>query len=313
MMTPPLTRHIKEQVAANNPTIIPMVIITPVRNEEKYLEWTIISILAQTHRPVEWIIVDDGSNDHTPDIVERYAKDYPFIHLVKRQDRGFRQVGGGVVAAFNFGMEYIQHKDYQYIAKLDGDMSFGPDYIGHMLHQFDINPKLACVSGKVYREENGDFIPETHIKKQTAGQFKFYRRAAYEDIGGFVPYVLWDSIDVHTAWMKGWETLSFYDPDAWLWHHRIMGSSDRNLYIGRLRWGRGMWFMGYHPLYAIAACIFRMRDKPFIIGGLLMLYSYFISAIKGVPQYDNPEFRQYTRNWQLQRLKNIILRKDNEK
>lgn len=294
---------------AVNPRIVPLVVISPVRDEAKYLRLTMDSMVAQTCRPVEWILVDDGSEDETADIVREYAEKYAFIRLVPRQNRGFRKLGGGVVAAFNFGLEHVAHKDYQYIAKLDGDMSFGPLYLERMLARLEADPKLAAASGKVYRHEDGRYIEENHMEQQVAGQFKLYKRVAFEDIGGFVQHLSWDGIDVHTAWMKGWETFCYYDAHAWLWHHRIMGSSDKHIYEGRLRWGRGNWYMGYHPLYAIATGINRMRDKPVIIGGLLMIFSYFWSALRGLPRYDNPEFRRYLRQWQMTRLKNFVLRK----
>ena len=297
---------------AIDPRIVALVIISPVRDEAQYLRLTMDSIVAQTCRPLEWILVDDGSADATPDIVREYAAQYPFIRLVTRQNRGFRKLGGGVIAAFKFGVEHIEHQDYRYIAKLDGDMSFGPLYLEHMLHKLEADAQLAAVSGKVYRFEEGRYIEESHIDEQVAGQFKLYKRTAFEDIGGFVQHLSWDGIDVHTAWMKGWKTFCYYDSQAWLWHHRIMGSSDKHIYEGRLRWGRGNWYMGYHPLYAIATGINRMREKPLIIGGLLMIFSYFWSALRGLPRYDNLEFRSYLRQWQMTRLKHFLLRKKHD-
>lgn len=291
---------------APDPRVIPLVVISPVRDESRYLRLTMDAMLAQTVRPVEWILVDDGSRDETPEIVREYAAKYPFIRLELRQDRGFRQLGGGVIAAFNYGKQRIWNADYRYIAKLDGDMSFGPLYIERMMAKFAENPRLAAVSGKVYREEAGRYVEEFHITEQVAGQFKLYRREAFEAIGGFVEHLAWDGIDVHRSRMHGWETLSFYDPDAWLWHHRIMGSSDRSIYIGRLRWGRGNWFMGYHPLYAIASGVYRMREKPYIIGGLLMIAGYFWNAIKRSPRYDDLEFRRNLRQWQMRRLRSLV-------
>ena len=121
--------------------------------------------------------------------------------------------------------------------------------------------------------------------------------------------VLWDGIDVHTARMKGWNTKSFYHPDAFLMHHRLMGSSDKNVYRGRLRWGRGIWFMGYHPLYALASGVFRMREKPFIIGGLLIIAGFIGAALKGAPRYENPEFRAHLHRWQLGQIKGLFFKK----
>ena len=289
--------------------VVPLVIIAPVRDEADLIQLTLDSMVSQTVKPIEWIIVDDGSKDQTADIVRAYAEKYSFIRLVQRPDRGFRKVGGGVVAAFKFGLTQIVNKDYEYVAKLDGDMSFGPRYLELMFEEFQKDEKLAAVSGKVFRDEAGERIEEYIIDEHVAGQFKLYRRTAFEQIGGFVEEVLWDGIDIHTARMKGWRTASFYHPDAILMHHRLMGSSDKNVYRGRLRWGRGIWFMGYHPLYALASSIFRMREKPLIIGGILIFAGYLGAAIKQAPRYDNPEFRQYLQSWQLSQIKKLFLKK----
>ncbi|MBI3728478.1 MAG: glycosyltransferase family 2 protein [Burkholderiales bacterium] len=294
------------QPSASPARVVPLVIIAPVRDEADLIRLTLDSMVAQTVKPVEWIIVDDGSQDGTADIVRDYAAKHPFIRLVQRPDRGFRKVGGGVVAAFKFGITQIEHQEYEYIAKLDGDMSFGPRYLECMFEQFALEPKLAAVSGKVYRDEKGQKIEEIIIDEHVAGQFKLYRRTAFEEIGGFVEEVLWDGIDVHTARMKGWTTKSFLHPDAILMHHRLMGSSDKNVYRGRLRWGRGIWFMGYHPLYALASGIFRMREKPFVIGGLLIIAGYLGAAIKRAPRYENPEFREHLHHWQLGKIKKLL-------
>lgn len=285
------------------PQVVPLVIISPVRDEAALITKTMDSIVSQTMRPMEWVIVDDGSKDNTAELVQAYAEKYPFIRLVKITDRGFRKLGGGVIAAFKFGLTQITSPKYDYIAKLDGDMSFGSRYIEIMLHAFEADTKLAAVSGKVFRPENDDYVEEWILDEHVAGQFKLYRWTAFCDIGGFVEEILWDGIDVHTARMKGWSTASFHNPEARLIHHRLMGSSDKNVYKGRLRLGRGIYFMGYHPLYAMASGIFRMREKPFLIGGLLIIFGYIKAAIQRIPRYNNPEFRAYLQNWQLGQLK----------
>lgn len=299
----PNSNNMKDKLAKKT---VPLVIIAPVRDEAELIELTLNSVVNQTIWPLEWIIVDDGSQDGTADIVRRYASNYDFIRLVQRPDRGFRKVGGGVVAAFKYGITQIKHKEYEYLAKLDGDMSFGPRYLEIMFKHFAEDERLAAISGKVFREENGKRIEEHIIDEHVAGQFKLYRREAFKDIGGFVEEVLWDGIDVHTARMKGWSTASIHDPDAILMHHRLMGSSDKNVYRGRLRWGRGIWFMGYHPLYAIASGIFRMREKPFLIGGLLIILGYAGAALKRAPRYNNLEFRKHLHQWQLKKLKALF-------
>jgi glycosyltransferase involved in cell wall biosynthesis len=287
--------------------IAPLVIVSPVRDEAALIRLTLDSVVSQTVWPQEWVVVDDGSTDETAAIVQEYANKYPFIRLVHHTNRGFRKLGGGVVVAFKYGLTRIESTGYEFIAKLDGDMSFGPRYLEIMMARFAADPKLAAVSGKVFRPEGDALVEEPIIDEHVAGQFKLYRWVAYQEIGGFVEEVMWDGIDVHMARMKGWNTLSFHDPEALLFHHRLMGSSDKNVYRGRLRWGRGIYFMGYHPLYAVASGIFRMKEKPLIIGGLLIIFGYIRAAIQQVPRYEHPGFRAYLQRWQMGELRRRFL------
>src|ERR1700739_3547026 len=52
------------------------VLITPARNEEAFLENTILSVVAQTTTPLKWVIVSDGSTDRTDDIVKSYVRQH---------------------------------------------------------------------------------------------------------------------------------------------------------------------------------------------------------------------------------------------
>ena len=111
------------------------VVITPVRNEAKFIKKVLDSMILQTKKPVEWIIVDDGSTDDTPQIVNRYAERYSWIKLVNKQDRGFRQRGKGVIQAFYVGYDTLSTVNYHFIVKLDGDLSFDP----HILNLCSVN------------------------------------------------------------------------------------------------------------------------------------------------------------------------------
>src|SRR6202171_3709049 len=121
---------------------IKYVIITPARDEEAHLQKTIESVVAQTIRPVEWLIVNDGSTDRTGEIIDEYSARYPWIRAVHRTNRGFRKAGGGVVDAFNDGYRTTT-KDWDFIVKLDGDLSFEPDYFEKCFNHFEREPKLG--------------------------------------------------------------------------------------------------------------------------------------------------------------------------
>lgn len=125
------------------------VIITPVRDEEAYLKFTIESMLAQTILPSEWVIVNDGSTDATGSIIEAYAHKFPWIHAVHRENRGFRKAGGGVVDAFNDGYRALHSSDWDFIVKFDGDLSFEPDYFRRCFDHFDREPRLGVGGGVI--------------------------------------------------------------------------------------------------------------------------------------------------------------------
>ncbi|MES1925302.1 glycosyltransferase family A protein [Salinisphaera sp. T31B1] len=288
----------------------PILVISPVRDEARYLEATIKSMCGQTIRPAEWVLVDDGSTDGTGEIIDRHAAREPFMRRVAKPDRGFRQVGSGVIEAFRYGLSQARRTDYRYIVKLDGDITFGPRYIERMLAAFEADPALAAVSGRVFRPEGERRVEERLAPDMVTGQFKFYRRRAFEAIGGFEQTLQWDGIDIHRCRMNGWRTANIDDPDAVIMHHRLMGSSQRSIVDGRLRWGRGIHYIGYHPLYALASGVFRMREKPYVIGGLLIVAGYGWSALRRRPRYPDTAFRHSLRRWQLARL-GAMLRRGN--
>lgn len=276
----------------------------PSRDEEKFIAHTLDCLVAQTIRPAEVIVVNDGSSDRTGAIAEEYAATHPWIHVVNRPNRGTRVVGGGVIEAFYAGYNALRTADYAYLCKLDADLTLQPDYFEWVIGKMEADPNLGSASSKVFNPSLGDgkLFEEGIIDEQVSGAAKFYRREAFEDIGGFVQEVMWDGIDFHTCRMKGWKTRSFRDPDVKILHHRLMGSSHKNIYHGRMRWGRGQWFMGTHPLYIFASGIFRMRERPFVVGGLLIVAGYFEGMFKGQPQYSNGDFRRHLHAWQLQRI-----------
>lgn len=62
-----------------------ILIITPAKDEAEYIEKTIASMVAQTHRPALWVIVDDGSDDNTGELTNAAAAKYDWIKVLHRQ------------------------------------------------------------------------------------------------------------------------------------------------------------------------------------------------------------------------------------
>ena len=277
-------------------------IISPVRNEADYLQRTIDSVVAQTVRPAAWLIVDDGSSDDTRAIAERAAAEHPWIGLYRRPDRGVRSIGAGVIKAFDEGLRLFKLDDFDYICKLDGDLTIGTTYFARLFEKFEADPRLGTASGKCWLVTNRGLQLERTGDEFSLGAAKLYRRACFQQIGGFVCELMWDGIDCHRCRMLGWKARSFSDEDLRIRHLRRMGSSFRSVYHGRLRWGYGQYYMGTHPLYAAAISAYRTLERPWAIGGFLILAGYLRGYLARLPRYDDPEFRRFLRGWQLARL-----------
>lgn len=66
------------------------VVITPARNEARFIELTLKSVTNQTVLPRKWVIVSDGSTDGTDDIVKKYMVLHPWIELLRMPERAER-------------------------------------------------------------------------------------------------------------------------------------------------------------------------------------------------------------------------------
>lgn len=279
------------------------VLISPCRNEADFMRQTLDSVLAQTIPPSKWVIVDDGSTDETPRILQSYAQRYPWIEIVTRQDRGRRAVGPGVIEAFYAGYATIQPGDFDYLCKLDLDLRLPPRYFERLIEKMEENPQIATCSGKAYIETGGVLIHERHGDETSIGASKFYRVACFQALGGFVREVMWDGIDCHRCRMHGWIACSWDEPELRFIHLRPMGSSQTNIFVGRMRHGYGQYFMGTSFVYLLASAINRMTEKPYVLGSLAMLWGWLISAIKRKPRYADESFRRFLRQYQWRALR----------
>lgn len=288
------------------------VVILPVRDEEKFIRLTLESMVRQTVLPRELVIVDDGSSDGTPGIVRKFVQVYPWIRLVRRADRGTRALGAGVVEAFKFGQENLSVSDFEFIVKLDGDLSFDADYFERLLAEFEENPKLGIASGATFILRNGKLVLEPINKGHTRGPCKLYRRSCFEQIGGLVPIIGWDMVDDLYAQYHGWETRNY--PELVLTHHRPMGTSQAGIWQGKIRHGRGRYVTGSHPLFVLASGIYRMTDRPYVVNGLGVICGYLGAWLKRHPRIDDPKIRKFRRKKELEMLSpHNIWRKLHEK
>jgi glycosyltransferase involved in cell wall biosynthesis len=257
------------------------------------------SVTAQSVRPALWVIVDDGSSDATPAILAEYAARFDFVRIVRREDRGRRSVGPGVVDAFYAGYDTIDPTQFDYICKLDLDLDLPKRYFELLMERMEAEPRLGTCSGKPYYvERDGRLASEACGDETSVGMSKFYRVECFQQVGGFVHEVMWDGIDCHRCRMLGWIARSWDDPELRFVHLRPMGSSERGILTGRLRSGRGQYYMGTGFAYLTASALYRAAHYPLVIGGLAMWWGYVWSLIRRAPRYDEPGFRRFLRSYQ---------------
>lgn len=278
-------------------------IITPCRDEAEFIARTIETVAAQTVPPALWVIVDDGSSDDTPRILARATEQHRFIRVLRREDRGARKVGPGVIEAFYAGYDSVNQGDFTFVCKMDADLELPPRYFERLIVEMEREPRLGAVSGKMFlRDADGRLHHERRGDDHAAGPTKFYRRTCFEDIGGFVRMVGWDGIDGHMCRMKGWAARSIMDDELRVVHLRQMGSSHVSVMHGRVRGGEGKWRIGSSPWYLLATAVYRLADPPLVIGSAAMVYGYFRAMFRRTERMTDPAYIRHLRRYEWSAL-----------
>lgn len=281
------------------------VLVTPARNEEAFIDKTLSSVCTQTVLPERWVVVDDGSTDRTPDIVSDYARRFPWIELLRRPLRPDRSFAGKA-HAFHAGFERLRSVEFEVIGNIDADVSFEPDYFEFLLGKFRERPRLG-VAGTTMCEPHFDALKDSFYHEQdVAGNCQLFRRACFQDIGGYVPSKLGgiDWIAVRTARLKGWETRAF--PEKLFYHYRPMGTAEGGILKARFDYGRKDYFLGNHPLWQLFRVTYQMAKWPHVIGGLALLSGYLYGVVSRTERPVSPELLRFHRREQLGRLRHLL-------
>jgi glycosyltransferase involved in cell wall biosynthesis len=280
------------------------VLITPARNEAKFIELTIKSVVGQTIQPAKWVIVSDGSTDGTDDIVSKYAAEHRWIELVRMPERRERHFAGKV-HAFNAGYARMKDLKYDVIGNLDGDISFDEDYFSFLLSKLAEDPALGLVGTPFKGRSTYDyrFVSIEHV----SGQCQLFRRECFEEIGGYVPVKKGgvDVIAVITARMKGWKTRTFTDK-VYL-HHREFWSAEHSALMARFRDGAKDYALGGHPVWELFRTAYQMTKAPFVVGGLMLLAGYVWEMVRRVERPVSAELIEFRRREQMRRLWKFLI------
>lgn len=282
------------------------VLITPARNEAKYLENTIRSVIQQTHLPERWVIVNDGSTDDTGIIAARYAAQYDWIKCVDRPQRQTRDFAAKVYA-FRAGQERLSGLEYDVIGNLDGDVTLDPDHFAFLMSRFSEDPDLG-VAGTTFREEDGYNSATDSFEGQNyvSGQCQIFRRECFEMIGGYLPSKAGgiDWIAVTTARMMGWRTRSFREKS--FFHHRPLGTAIHGRIRKSFAYGRKDYYLGGHPLWEVLRGGYQLLKRPYLIGGMALCAGYFSGLLKGEARVISNQLMRFHRREQMMKLSAIL-------
>jgi poly-beta-1,6-N-acetyl-D-glucosamine synthase len=277
-------------------------IITPAHNEAGFLPQVMDAIAAQTLRPAKWVIVDDRSTDDTWTLINTATRRYPFIEPLRVQGGSERLLGSNVVHLFNAGCARIE-PEATFVVKMDADVLLPPDYFATLLTHFQAQPRLGIASGKTYNFQQGRWVLERISDFHVTGACKTYRMACLCEMGGLIPILGWDILDVAQARKCGWETRSFRDLS--LYHLRMTGAAT-GMTRANLRYGRCYYVIQAHPLFVLAKALYRALERPYLTS-LLIPAGYLLAALRQEKRLDDLGLAEFLRREQLDRLRGRTL------
>lgn len=164
-------------------------VVTSVYNGEPYFDRAIPGVLAQTYEDFEFVIVDDGSQDRTLELLAELARRDPRVKV-------FAPGRLGAAAAYNFG---VAQATGEYIARQDFDDRSYPDRLRHQVAFLDAHPDVGVVGGYyvLVDERRGERyvrMPPTDHPTLLAAMAKYvpiahtvamYRRRVWTEAGGY--------------------------------------------------------------------------------------------------------------------------------
>jgi glycosyltransferase involved in cell wall biosynthesis len=217
-----------------------IVAVVPLYNGAAWIEESIRSVLAQTLQPTEFIVVDDGSTDGGPDIVERLAGQYPLIRLMRKNN-------GGQSAARNFA---VRHSTSAFIALIDQDDRWYPNHLAALMRAALEHDGLPL--GWVYSDfddidQSGQLVRRGYIDHVTNPKRNLLRilsegmiiqpsatlisREAFEAVGGFDEQLSgYEDDDLFLRMFRANYDNVFvpYSTSQWRIHRSSYGASDRH-------------------------------------------------------------------------------------
>ena len=204
-------------------------VIVPIYNAAPFLKETLDSIIASTYRPIEIVMVDDGSQDNSLSIAQDYCANYPECRVIA-------QTNQGVSVARN---NAIRHAKGMYILPVDADDKIADTFIQKAVDLIDNNDDIRVVGcrcwmfGAINKEwKLPEFSHALLARKNMIPATALYRKADWERCGGYCEEEIYrEDWDFWLSMMELGGT--FYKLNEILFYYRISTDSRRMLAKGR--------------------------------------------------------------------------------
>lgn len=282
------------------------VLLTAAKNEERFIEYALRSVVTQTVHPLAWFIVDDGSTDETSRIVQEYARRYSFIYLVSRAGSSQRCFSAQY-RALNMAYELARPMDFGFLGVHDADIEVATsDYYERVLEAFSREPALGITGGAILERKGTHWNPRlANSPDSVAGAIQVFRRSCFDQIGGYSPLLFGgeDWLAQIEARRMGWLVAASRDLPAH--HHRPTSTADGRL-RGLFRLGKMDASFSSHPAFEVLKCARRVGEPPLVLGSLVRFAGYVsYLASMGAPLLPAPS-SAYLRHEQLRRVCQLL-------
>jgi glycosyltransferase involved in cell wall biosynthesis len=271
------------------------------KNAGQHLPSTLNSLLTQSLRAQRVVVVDDGSTDNTPQILNEYSeRGQVQIDIVTLPDKGYdiRRVPQNLNLAWHRADSVGVSSDFLMVS---GDDCYYPsDYAKIIVSEMSSYPKIAVASGQLTSDGN---ISREHVP---AGSGRFIRSSFWREIGGGYPVKAgWESWLLYKALEKGYD-VRLFDGVSFA-HAQPRGAKHQFAY-----WGAAMQALGYHPLYALGRIAKNTLLRSVSLKGSVNMLRGYLEAQLGsedpfITTFES-SLREFVRREQVGYMSRIVMK-----
>jgi poly-beta-1,6-N-acetyl-D-glucosamine synthase len=272
------------------------VLATPARNEREGLPALLETVAAQRELPLLWLVVDDGSDDGSRELLEAARAHHPYLEVASAPEAASEYLGAHVARIKRWGLEQAILRSRAaghapaYAGVLDADVLLPPEHYAVLSGLMQQSPRLGVASSVLMaREGDRSFVEPFQRADLPRGPTQFFRIECLTRMGGLPPWPSFDSIANVKARALGYETRLVSELVA------IQSRETAARYghaAGYARKGRYAWFLGLHPLLVAARTAAYSTRRPHH-AGYHFLKGYLSSAAARVPRCPDPLVRQH--------------------